>query len=170
VDIGSVERGMEGVVLDFNGDGNYDCADMGLLEAAIDAGMPVATFDVNGDNMLTSADVFAWLMDAGELRFGAGRFFKPGDANLDGVVDGSDFGIWNAGKFTAARNWCQGDFNQDNVVDGSDFGIWNSNKFTSSDAGRSIHALTPAPRMGEAKDHEESQQKRRTDAVFALYG
>jgi len=126
--------------LDFNNDGNYDCGDMNLLEAAIDAGMPVATFDVNDDGMLTSADVTAWLMDAGEVRFGAGRFFKPGDATLDGSVDGSDFGVWNSNKFTPANRWCQGDFNQDNSVDGSDFGVWNSNKFTSSDAGRTASA------------------------------
>jgi hypothetical protein len=138
VDIGSVEVQPAGINLDFNNDGQYNCGDMGLLEAAIDAGNPVSTFDVNGDGMLTSADVFAWLMDAGEIRFGAGRFFRAGDATLDGTVDGSDFGVWNAKKFTTANRWCLGDFNQDNAVDGSDFGIWNANKFTSSDASRPV--------------------------------
>ena len=109
---------------------------MDLLEAAIDGGVYNASFDVNQDLALNSQDVFDWLIDAGELRFGPGRRFLPGDANLSGSVDGSDFGIWNTNKFTAARNWCQGDFNQSNAVDGSDFGIWNTNKFQSSDASR----------------------------------
>jgi hypothetical protein len=54
----------------------------------------------------------------------------PGDANLDGVVDGSDFGIWNANKF-GQGTWTEGDFNYDNLVDGSDFNIWNQHKYTS---------------------------------------
>ncbi|HEY6565304.1 MAG TPA: choice-of-anchor Q domain-containing protein, partial [Pirellulaceae bacterium] len=147
-DMGAVER--DGtppqIPLDFNNDGKYNCGDMDLLEAAIDLGTPVATFDVNGDSILSKADVFEWLMDAGALRFGTGRVFRLGDANLDGLADGSDFGIWNGNKFTVNRRWCGGDFNQDNVTDGSDFGIWNANKFTMSDTGR------PAPGRGSLRD------------------
>ncbi|HEY6565515.1 MAG TPA: right-handed parallel beta-helix repeat-containing protein, partial [Pirellulaceae bacterium] len=140
--------------LDFNNDSLYNCGDMDLLEAAIDAGAPVATFDVDGNAALSKNDVFAWLMEAGELRFGAGRFFKQGDANLDGLADGSDFGLWNANKFTTARRWCTGDFNQDNVTDGSDFGIWNANKFTSSDAGsRGGRSVT----LGLGANHQASR-------------
>ncbi len=143
-DMGAVESDgtSPSMSLDFNNDSHYDCADMDLLETAIDAGSPVATFDVNGDNALTAADVNAWLSEAGELRFGAGRTFRTGDANLDGVADGSDFGLWNANKFTNARRWCTGDFNQDNVTDGSDFGLWNANKFTSSDQGLRANPTT----------------------------
>jgi hypothetical protein len=54
-----------------------------------------------------------------------------GDANLDGLVDGVDFGIWNATKFTAGRSWATGDFNGDGQSDQLDFGIWNDHKFTS---------------------------------------
>ena len=64
---------------------------------------------------------------------GFGSPYLRGDANLDGVVDGSDFGLWNSHKFTSTLLWDQGNFNGDDAVDGSDFGIWNSNKFTSSD-------------------------------------
>jgi hypothetical protein len=56
------------------------------------------------------------------------------------VVDGSDFGVWNANKFTSVAEWCSGDFTADGVIDGSDFGAWNSNKFTSSDS-----ATVPEP-------------------------
>ncbi len=147
VDMGSVEVGSGALNLDFNNDGQYNCDDMNLLETAIDAGMPVATFDVNGDGMLTSADVSAWLVDAGAIRFGAGRRFLPGDANLNGSVDGSDFGIWNANKFTPASRWCLGDFTQTGGVDGSDFGVWNANKFTSSDASRPVDTRNSAQRV-----------------------
>jgi hypothetical protein len=56
----------------------------------------------------------------------------PGDANGDMVVDGSDFGIWNANKFTSGTDWTTGDFNGDGLTDGVDFGIWNAHRFTSA--------------------------------------
>lgn len=55
-----------------------------------------------------------------------------GDANGDRVVDGTDFGIWNANKFRTGTNWTTGDFNGDGNTDGSDFSIWNAAKFTSA--------------------------------------
>ena len=169
VDMGSVERGTGGPLnLDFNNDGMYNCDDMNLLEAAIDAGTYNAAFDVNMDQVLNSDDVNAWLMDAGELRFGAGRFFLPGDANLSGAVDGSDFGIWNMNKFTSASNWCQGDFNQSGAVDGSDFGIWNANKFRSSDASRPVGAFPPADSDDDSDDRSNVRENA-VESVFADY-
>ncbi|MEM7314397.1 MAG: PEP-CTERM sorting domain-containing protein, partial [Planctomycetota bacterium] len=41
---------------------------------------------------------------------------------------------WTANKFTSVAAWCSGDFTADGVVDVSDFGAWNANKFTSSDS------------------------------------
>ena len=61
-----------------------------------------------------------------------------GDANGDGVVDTSDFNIWNINKFTSGTDWTTGDFNGDGVTDVSDFGIWNANKFTSVDFSASV--------------------------------
>ena len=61
-----------------------------------------------------------------------GNAYLSGDANLDGVVDVSDFNLWNANKFETVSAWCSGDFNADGVVDVSDFNIWNSSKFQSS--------------------------------------
>lgn len=168
VDIGSVEVQAAAFNLDFNNDSMYDCADMDLLEAAIDSGTFNPAFDVNGDLALTSADVFAWLMDAGEARFGAGRFFKNGDANLDGVVDGQDFIVWNTNKFTNARRWCQGDFNQDNVVDGQDFIIWNSNKFTSSDAARPAGLNSSVVPRAERSTRSEAGRTARSMGMMEL--
>ena len=77
----------------------------------------------------------------------------PGDANGDGNVDGTDFGIWNANKFAVGTDWTTGDFNGDGRTDGSDFGIWNTNKFTSvplgSPSGGSLSlAEVPEPATG----------------------
>ena len=63
----------------------------------------------------------------------------PGDANGDGSVDISDFGLWNANKFTVGTDGTTGDFN--GVTDGSDFGILNSHKLT---AVSNFHALIVA--------------------------
>ena len=55
--------------------------------------------------------------------------YAPADANLDGIVDGADFLVWNAHKFTSRSYWSHGDFNADGAVDGQDFLIWNQQKF-----------------------------------------
>jgi fibronectin-binding autotransporter adhesin len=51
------------------------------------------------------------------------KYTYYGDANLDGVVDGSDYTQIDAG-FTSAgtlTGWQNGDFNYDGVIDGSDY-------------------------------------------------
>lgn len=132
---------------DFNNDGLWNCADINQLTNAIATGSANLSFDMNGDGQITINDVTdpatGWLKVGGANNPAqtSGNPFRSGDANLDGVVDGSDFGIWNSGKFTSNTAWCSGNFNADGVVDGSDFGIWNSNKFTSSDA----FAAVPEP-------------------------
>jgi hypothetical protein len=50
----------------------------------------------------------------------------PGDANLDGTVDLTDFGILKA-NFGAGDEWLEGDFNVDGQVDLGDFGILKAN-------------------------------------------
>jgi hypothetical protein len=70
-----------------------------------------------------------------------GRVALPGDANLDGTVDGNDFVIWNQSKFQAGTNWMTADFNFDGNTDGTDFIIWNQYKFQSLDA----VSLVPEP-------------------------
>lgn len=66
---------------------------------------------------------------------GPGIGCNPGDANLDGFVDVSDFNLWNAFKFLPDTNWLQGDFNGDQTTDVSDFNIWNSHRFTTNTSG-----------------------------------
>ncbi len=132
---------------DFNSDGAWNCSDIDALTAAIASGSNDLAFDMNGDGSVTFDDVTAagtgWLAVAGSQNPAqtGGNSFQIADGNLDGVVDVSDFGIWNSNKFTNNDAWCSGDFNADGVVDVSDFGAWNSNKFTSaSDA-----AAVPEP-------------------------
>ncbi len=127
---------------DFNDDGTYDCADIDGLVAVIVAGADPAAYDLTGDGQVNDADLEAWLAEAGEARLGPGLVYLRGDANLDGLVDTSDFNLWNAHKFQATQAWCDGDFNADGVSDISDFNQWNLNKFRASSAG-----VVPEPEL-----------------------
>jgi hypothetical protein len=51
-----------------------------------------------------------------------------GDANLDGVIDGGDYGVIdNFVQVPGASGYANGDFNYDGVVDGGDYGIIDNN-------------------------------------------
>jgi RHS repeat-associated protein len=52
------------------------------------------------------------------------------DFNGDGLVDGSDYGIWNANKYQPNKTHATGDANGDTICDGADFNIWNQEKYT----------------------------------------
>ena len=85
-----------GSYLDLNGLNLY------YLEGSID---PAATIVYNGGNLV-------------EL--------LPGDFDLDGDVDGVDFGLWQSG-YPTASGASLGDVDGDGDVDGVDFGIWQAN-------------------------------------------
>jgi hypothetical protein len=55
------------------------------------------------------------------------RYTLLGDANLDGAVNGVDFGILAANFNKGVSGWDQGDFNYDGVVNGVDFGELSAN-------------------------------------------
>ncbi len=130
---------------DFDGDGDCGLNDLNAMlgEGPIAPGVPVdpsnARFDLNGDDVLDDTDLQQWLMEAA-LVDGYATPYRRGDANLDSIVDGSDFIAWNQNKFTSSLAWNDGDFNGDGVVDGLDFIQWNGNKFTSLD-----HSAVPEP-------------------------
>lgn len=125
-------------IADIDQNGQLDCSDVDSLVAELASGGSNLMFDMNGDGVLTDDDLSRWLQAAGAVNLPSGNPYLPGDANLDGFVDGSDFITWNAHKFSNVAAWCSGDFNADGFVDGSDFIIWNSRKFTSSAAARPV--------------------------------
>jgi hypothetical protein len=54
-------------------------------------------------------------------------FTLAGDVNLDGAVNGVDFGIVSSNFNHAVTGWDKGDFNYDGVVNGVDFGMLAAN-------------------------------------------
>ena len=118
---------------DFNFDDEWTCSDVDELVSVIQSGTTRNEFDMNGDGSLNLSDVEVWMAQAGQRILPSENAFLLGDANLDGAVDGSDFLVWNANKFTTNASYCSGDFNADGFVDGSDFIVWNGNKFQSAD-------------------------------------
>ena len=105
---------------DFDGDGDLDCDDVQQLGAAIQGNSTDTTFDLDGDMDVDIDDLNYWITDI--------KGTELGDANLDFVVDGADFQIWNQNKFQSGTSWCTADFNADGVTDGRDLLIWNNNK------------------------------------------
>lgn len=136
----SLGPNVPGVDVDFDDNGLVNCSDVDALVNAIVNTPSNLSFDLTADGVVNRDDLNKWLDDAGAVNLPSMNPYRPGDANLNGAVDGSDFGIWNANKFTTRAAWCSGDFTADGVIDGSDFGVWNANKFTSSDG-----SLVPEP-------------------------
>jgi hypothetical protein len=114
-----------------------------LLQQAINrADQDAAIFDLNADGAVNNADILAWIVvHKGTL---------PGDANLDGVVDVSDWNIWNDHKFTFDQDWCSGDFTGDSVVDASDWNVWNDWRFRTSQPVASQGLVPTAKRLPQA--------------------
>jgi len=56
------------------------------------------------------------------------KYTYAGDANLDGVIDGGDYGlIDNFVQVPSASGYFNGDFNYDGVIDGGDYGVIDNN-------------------------------------------
>jgi autotransporter-associated beta strand protein len=74
-------------------------------------------------------------ISSGQIEF---RYTLYGDLNLDGVVNGTDFGLLasNFGQ-TTTGGWVRGDLNFDGVVNGTDFGLLASN-FGKSASGSAV--------------------------------
>src|SRR4029078_8379271 len=75
-----------------------------------------------------------------------------GEANLEGTIDGSDYGIIdNFAQVPGADGYANGDFNFDGVIDGGDYGIIDNNNqaqgapFSTSGASAGIAGVTAVP-------------------------
>jgi autotransporter-associated beta strand protein len=69
------------------------------------------------------------------------KFTLLGDADLNGTVNGIDFGILAANFNKGVSRWDQGDFNYDNIVNGVDFGALAANFNKGASSASEIAAL-----------------------------
>ena len=129
---------------DFNNDEQLTADDIDVLFDAAHSPNAALYLDYDGSFSVNPGDVTVFLQTVVGARFG--------DANLDGVVDASDFNIWNDNKFQSCnKSWSDGDFNGDAAVDAADFNIWSINKFTT--APPAAAAVGSTPRAAAAAGH-----------------
>ena len=103
----------------------------GLTTSMPDAAAGLTTIGIaTGEQMRglgpTDTDTFA-----GQTITGASTvamYTYAGDANLDGVIDGGDYGVIdNFVQVPGADSYANGDFNYDGVIDGGDYGVIDNN-------------------------------------------
>ena len=97
---------------DFNEDGVLNVPDINLLCGVSHSGENPPEFDLNGDGVVSAADLTVWVEDlAGTV---------AGDANLDGTVVFDDF-LALADAFGGDGDWSTGDFDCSGTVAFPDF-------------------------------------------------
>jgi hypothetical protein len=88
---------------------------IGITTGAARAGLGPTDTDLFGGQTYTGASTLA-------------MYTYAGDANLDGLIDGGDYGIIdNNVTIPGADGYYNGDFNYDGVIDGGDYGIIDNN-------------------------------------------
>ncbi|MCA9262775.1 MAG: lamin tail domain-containing protein [Planctomycetales bacterium] len=143
---------------DLNGDSLVDANDIDYLQNHVRRLDPSLAFDINGNFVVELGDVTRYLSTVLQTRLG--------DANLNGVVDASDFNIWNAHKFQSCNmSWADGDFTGDGEVDVSDFNRWFANKFTMGPVG-AVVAAGEAPRAADTISTSPSEPWLNTPPVI----
>jgi len=104
----------DGILGDYNDNGQLDAGDLDLQAAAIAAND--LAYDLNNDGATNYADRQVWVKDL--------KSTWIGDANLDGVFDSGDFVVaFTAGKYESgdAAGWADGDFDGNMLFDSADF-------------------------------------------------
>jgi len=125
---------------DVNQDGVTNGADVASLHASFGASDDWLK-DLNVDGTVNLADVDTLVSDLVRTSFG--------DFNLDRVVDGADFLIWQRGLGAAGARFDQGDATLSGVVAADDLAIWRGGFDAVSLVGAAAVAAVPEP--GAAK-------------------
>ncbi len=127
---------------DVNHDGVINSLDLDAIYAnlgSVASNLSLAQYDVDGDNVVSQADVTYELVNILHCSYG--------DANLDGKVDFTDFQTLLDHWQVQGVGWAQGNFNGDGVVDFLDFQIlldyWNPGGVTM--ASQSVAPATSTP-------------------------
>ncbi len=120
---------------DLTSDRQVTAEDIDVLFDAVNANSGVLFYDFDGNVSVDDADVAHMVEALLSTHFG--------DANLDGTVDGQDFGIWSTYSFQRCTGWAAADFNGDGSTDGSDFNIWNQHRFLAAQAVEASPPRTP---------------------------
>ena len=108
---------------DLNADGRLDAEDIDFLATAIRENSGNPLFDLDASGTLDASD-FDYMIASviGTL---------PGDGNLDGYVDGSDFNLWNDHRASpSTTGWMSGDYDGSGNTDEADLSIWSANRFS----------------------------------------
>ena len=122
---GSAYTGVTGMIARGYNFGAWDGS--GIITSAAQAATGVTTIAVAeaADVLYITGDETAWyggdVLDATTVLV---KYTYAGDANLDGAIDGADYGaIDNWVQFPGTTGFFNGDFNFDGVIDGADYGI-----------------------------------------------
>ena len=97
---------------DFDENGSLDASDIDLLSGHLVTTPNNRGFDLNNDGTLTNADRVVWVHELSGT--------VPGDANLDGMVEFSDF-LALSNQFEQPGGWGEGDFDGSGMVNFTDF-------------------------------------------------
>lgn len=130
---------------DTNLDRALDAGDIDLLVAAIGQGVSDARYDLDASGAVDAADLTQLIEGVFNTR--------PGDANLDGLVDGSDLAVLAGNYDQPAAGWADADYNADGVTDLLDLAL-TANFFNFGVASPSLvfteawSAVTAAPEPG----------------------
>jgi len=76
------------------------------------------------------------------------KYTYYGDANLSGVVDGSDYSLIDNGYLKGLSDWQNGDFNYDGKVNGSDYTLID-NTFNSQGTAIATEIGVPTAQIAE---------------------
>ena len=114
----------EGILGDFNGDGEVTPDDIDLLCDNLGD----AAYDLDGDGDADEDDMVFLIQELVELTDGSGRTgTEVGDFNLDGLINATDLATMNANFGSAGMLYQNGNANCDDLINATDLAILAAN-------------------------------------------